>query len=143
MSEEIKTPDEINKEASEGTEAEAKQAAPAEVAADVKDARDARDTRDTKPERSQQRGSHTDSNSYSNRSQFQRVPRFKKKICKFCYVKDLTIDYKKPDVLERFLTDRGKILPRRITGTCSKHQRVLAREVKRARMIALLPFVEQ
>ena len=72
----------------------------------------------------------------------QRVPRFKKKVCRFCHNKDIVIDYKKIDVLERFITDRGKILPRRITGTCAKHQRVLAQEIKRARMIALLPFVE-
>ncbi|HPN14325.1 MAG TPA: 30S ribosomal protein S18, partial [Spirochaetota bacterium] len=45
--------------------------------------------------------------------------------------------------LERFVTDRGKILPRRVTGTCARHQRVIAREIKRARIIALLPFVEQ
>ena len=72
----------------------------------------------------------------------QRVPRFKKKVCRFCHNKDIVIDYKKIDVLERFITDRGMILPRRITGTCAKHQRVLAQEIKRARMIALLPFVE-
>ena len=72
----------------------------------------------------------------------QRVPRFKKKVCRFCHNKDIVIDYKKTEVLERFITDRGKILPRRITGTCAKHQRVLAQEIKRARMIALLPFVE-
>ena len=72
----------------------------------------------------------------------QRVPRFKKKVCRFCHNKDAVIDYKKIDVLERFITDRGKILPRRITGTCAKHQRALAQEIKRARMIALLPFVE-
>jgi small subunit ribosomal protein S18 len=72
-----------------------------------------------------------------------RVPRFKKKICSFCQDKNLPIDYKRPDILERFVTDRGKILPRRVTGTCSKHQRVIAREIKRARIIALLPFVEQ
>jgi ribosomal protein S18 len=47
----------------------------------------------------------------------QRVPRFKKKVCRFCHNKDIVIDYKKIDVLERFITDRGKILPRRITGT--------------------------
>ena len=72
----------------------------------------------------------------------QRVPRFKKKVCRFCHNKDIVIDYKKTEVLERFITDRGKILPRRITGTCAKHQRGLAQEIKRARMIALLPFVE-
>jgi small subunit ribosomal protein S18 len=72
-----------------------------------------------------------------------RVPRFKKKVCSFCQDKNLPIDYKRPDILERFVTDRGKILPRRVTGTCSRHQRVIAREIKRARIIALLPFVEQ
>lgn len=71
----------------------------------------------------------------------QSMPRFKKKQCRFCYSKDIIIDYKNTDILERFITDRGKILPRRITGTCSKHQRLLARAIKRARIIALLPFI--
>ena len=70
-----------------------------------------------------------------------RNSRFKKKVCKFCHNKDMVIDYKKSDILEKFLSERGKILPRRITGTCAKHQRHIALEVKRARMIALLPFV--
>jgi len=65
---------------------------------------------------------------------------FKKKVCKFCLQK-LKIDYKDADTLHRFITERGKILPRRITGTCAKHQRSLALAIKRARMIALLPFV--
>ena len=65
---------------------------------------------------------------------------FKKKVCKFCLQK-LKIDYKDADTLHRFITERGKILPRRITGTCAKHQRALALAIKRARMIALLPFV--
>jgi ribosomal protein S18 len=73
----------------------------------------------------------------------QRLPRFKKKVCRFCHNKDMVIDYKRVDILERFVTDRGKILPRRITGTCAKHQRALATEIKRARMIALLPFLEK
>jgi small subunit ribosomal protein S18 len=64
---------------------------------------------------------------------------FKKKVCKFCMQK-LKIDYKEADVLRRFITERGKILPRRITGTCAKHQRALALAIKRARIIALLPF---
>ncbi|MDR0760401.1 MAG: 30S ribosomal protein S18 [Treponema sp.] len=67
---------------------------------------------------------------------------FKKKVCKFCTQK-LKIDYKEADVLRRFITDRGKILPRRITGTCAKHQRALAVAIKRARIIALLPFVAE
>ncbi|MDR3130585.1 MAG: 30S ribosomal protein S18 [Treponema sp.] len=65
---------------------------------------------------------------------------FKKKVCKFCTQK-LKIDYKGADVLRRFVTDRGKIVPRRMTGTCAKHQRALAEAIKRARIIALLPFV--
>ncbi|MDR1863897.1 MAG: 30S ribosomal protein S18 [Treponema sp.] len=67
---------------------------------------------------------------------------FKKKVCKFC-VQKLKIDYKDPDTLRRFITERGKILPRRITGTCAKHQRALALAIKRARIIALLPFVAE
>ncbi|MDR1955303.1 MAG: 30S ribosomal protein S18 [Treponema sp.] len=67
---------------------------------------------------------------------------FKKKVCKFCLQK-LKIDYKDADVLRRFITERGKILPRRITGTCAKHQRALAVAIKRARVLALLPFVAE
>jgi len=66
---------------------------------------------------------------------------FKRKICRFCANKNLVIDYKNIEVLEKFVTDRGKILPRRITGTCSRHQRSLANAIKRARILALLPFV--
>ena len=65
---------------------------------------------------------------------------FRKKVCRFCAQK-AKIDYKDPDALRRFITERGKILPRRITGTCAKHQRKLAVEIKRARAVALLPFV--
>ena len=67
---------------------------------------------------------------------------FKKKICKFCAQK-LKIDYKEGDTLKRFITERGKILPRRITGTCAKHQRALALAIKQARSIALLPYVAE
>jgi small subunit ribosomal protein S18 len=65
---------------------------------------------------------------------------FKKKVCKFCAQK-LKIDYKDVDVLRRFVTERGKILPRRITGSCAKHQRSLAVAIKRARALAFLPYV--
>jgi small subunit ribosomal protein S18 len=65
---------------------------------------------------------------------------FKKKVCKFCLQK-FRIDYKDADTLRRSVTERGKILPRRITGTCAKHQRALALAIKRARTLALLPFV--
>jgi small subunit ribosomal protein S18 len=67
---------------------------------------------------------------------------FRKKVCRFC-TQNYQMDYKKPETLQRFLTDRGKILPRRITGTCAKHQRHLATVIKRARALALLPFVKQ
>ena len=67
---------------------------------------------------------------------------FKRKVCRFCTQK-IVADYKVADTLRRFVTERGKILPRRITGTCAKHQRVLAREIKRARTLAYLPFVKQ
>ncbi|MBQ5401075.1 MAG: 30S ribosomal protein S18 [Treponema sp.] len=65
---------------------------------------------------------------------------FKKKVCRFCANKS-KIDYKEADVLRRFMTERGKILPRRITGTCAKHQRELTNAIKRGRAICLLPFV--
>jgi small subunit ribosomal protein S18 len=64
------------------------------------------------------------------------------KVCTFC-VDDVKIDYKSYDMLRRFLTDRGKIRPRRQTGTCAKHQRALARAVKRARHLALLPYTAE
>jgi len=62
------------------------------------------------------------------------------KFCQFCADKQLTIDYKKVDMLKRFITEDGKIRPRRQTGTCARHQRVLAGAIKQARHIALLPF---
>ena len=65
---------------------------------------------------------------------------YRRKVCKICVGK-VKLDYKDPETLRRFTTERGKILPRRITGTCAKHQRQLAREIKRARALALLPFV--
>ncbi len=65
---------------------------------------------------------------------------FRKKVCKFCTQK-LKIDYKDPETLKRFITERGKILPRRITGSCAKHQRRLAVAIKRARALAYIPYV--
>lgn len=65
---------------------------------------------------------------------------FRKKVCRFCANK-AKIDYKDADALRRYMTERGKILPRRITGTCAKHQRDVAKAIKRARSICLLPYV--
>jgi len=64
----------------------------------------------------------------------------KKKVCKFCVEKIDFIDYKRPELLAPFVQDKGKILPRRMTGTCSRHQRWLGVAIKRARNIALMPF---
>ena len=64
----------------------------------------------------------------------------KPKTCQFCADKTLTIDYKKTDLLRKYITEEGNIRPRRQTGACAKHQRVVAQAVKRARHIALVPF---
>lgn len=65
---------------------------------------------------------------------------YKRKTCRFCEDKNIKIDYKNVGLLQNFITERGKMLPRRITGTCSRHQRELTIEIKRARIMALLPF---
>jgi len=67
----------------------------------------------------------------------------KKKVCGFCVDKVTTIDYKDLPKLRRYTTERGKILPRRISGNCAKHQRQMTLAVKRARNIALLPFTAE
>ncbi len=69
---------------------------------------------------------------------FKFTPR--KKFCRFCADKDLPLDYKRPDILQGFVTERGKIIARRITGTCAKHQRRLTREIKRSRQMALMYY---
>ena len=73
----------------------------------------------------------------------QRARRPKKKVCMFCVDKVEKIDYKDTAKLRRYVSERGKIVPRRISGNCAKHQRQLTVAVKRARMIALLPFVAE
>lgn len=65
----------------------------------------------------------------------------RRKVCRFCADPNLAIDYKDPGMLKYFITERGKIIPRRISGTCARHQRRLAVAIKRARKIALLPYV--
>ena len=70
----------------------------------------------------------------------ERGRRGRRKVCSFCVDKVEKIDYKESGKLRRFITDRGKILPRRITGNCAKHQRQLTIAIKRARHIALLPY---
>ena len=70
-----------------------------------------------------------------------RRPSFhRRKVCRFCADSSLAIDYKDPKTLRYFTTERGKIIPRRISGNCAKHQRELTMAIKRARNIALLPY---
>jgi small subunit ribosomal protein S18 len=64
----------------------------------------------------------------------------RRKVCRFCADKSLVIDYKEVKTLKNFVTERGKIIPRRIYGTCAKHQRELTEAIKRARQIALMPY---
>ena len=69
--------------------------------------------------------------------------RRRKKVCAFCADKSSVIDYKDVNKLKRYVSERGKILPRRITGTCAKHQRALTVAVKRARHVALMPYTAE
>ena len=66
--------------------------------------------------------------------------RRRKKVCQFCADKTETIDYKDVEKLRKYVTERGKILPKRITGTCAIHQREVTKAIKRARIVALLPY---
>lgn len=66
--------------------------------------------------------------------------RGRRRVCRYCADKALAIDYKDPQALRYFVTERGKIVPRRISGSCAKHQRAITTAIKRARIIALLPF---
>jgi len=76
-----------------------------------------------------QQSRHSDGNSGSRR-----------KACRFCADQTLVIDYKDARMLRSFITERGKIVPRRISGNCAKHQRQISTAIKRARVIALLPY---
>ena len=79
----------------------------------------------------------------NNRRSGGRMRRSKRKVCAFCVEKAESIDYKDVNKLRKFVTERGKILPRRISGTCAKHQRQVTESIKRARNIALLPFTTE
>ena len=72
-------------------------------------------------------------------------PKFRKarkKVCALCANKDLVLDYKNADQLKKFVNEKGKILPRRATGACAKHQRDITQAIKRARHIAILPYTQ-
>lgn len=83
-------------------------------------------------------GENAASNGKEGKKYVKRIPR--KKVCAFCQAKAENIDYKDVNTLKKYITEGGKILPRRMTGTCAKHQRVLASAIKRARIVDLLPF---
>ncbi len=136
MSDEIKN--------TENTGPEGMEAAPAEASERKPRERHGRD-HDSAPRQGGEEGGTAGEEGAPERGKapFQRSTRFRRKSCRFCHDKNIKIDYKSYEMLEKFITDRGKILPRRITGTCAKHQRALSREIKRARIIALLPFVLQ
>ena len=81
----------------------------------------------------------------NNRNDDDFNPRFRKmrkKVCPLCADKDFVLDYKNADQLKKFINDKGKILPRRATGACAKHQRDITLAVKRARHIAILPYTQ-
>lgn len=69
--------------------------------------------------------------------------KMRKKVCPLCSNKDLVLDYKNAEQLKKFINDKGKILPRRATGACSKHQRDITIAIKRARQIAILPYSQE
>ena len=69
--------------------------------------------------------------------------KIRKKVCPLCANKDLVLDYKNADQIRKFVNDKGKILPRRATGACAKHQRDITLAVKRARQIAVLPYTAE
>jgi len=156
MSEEIKNSETENIEtpaaeaAPEKTETAAETAAPETPAAAAETTEASADAPASSPARRPDSGrgnarpQHRSSGERGgDRSSFQRPNRFRRKSCRFCHDEKIKIEYKNPDMLEKFITDRGKILPRRITGTCARHQRALSTEIKRARILALLPFVLQ
>lgn len=77
----------------------------------------------------------------TERSSYRKYFPPKRKVCRFCERDIRDIDYKKVDILRRYVPERGKISPRRVTGTCAYHQRRLTTAIKRARLLALLPYI--
>ena len=82
-------------------------------------------------------------NNNNNDDEFNpRARKIRKKVCALCADKNLVLDYKNPEQLKRFISDKGKISPRRATGACAKHQRDITNTIKRARHIAVLPYTQ-
>lgn len=93
-------------------------------------------------EATEQRTERPDRAERTERPQRQMNRQRRKKVCAFCTERDAVIDYKNAAQLRKFISERGKILPRRMTGTCARHQRELTVAIKRARQVALLPYVQ-
>jgi len=89
------------------------------------------------------RSSSTRGERDSDREKDERRPFFRKRICRFCVEKLEGLDYKDVARLQKFITERGKILPSRISGTCARHQRSLSRAIQQARAVSLLPFTAE
>lgn len=87
-------------------------------------------------------GNNNSSQNADDKKRPQRRP-VRRKVCNFCVEKTEIIDYKDIAKLRKYITEKGKIIPRRMSGVCAKHQRVLATAIKRARIMALLPFVAE
>lgn len=87
--------------------------------------------------------SKDDKRDYRKDSNFRKKFIFKRKFCRFCKDEKAKIDYKEVDTLSKFTKGRGKILPRRFTGNCAKHQRDISKAIKRSRSIALMPYVTE
>jgi small subunit ribosomal protein S18 len=132
---ENKTPD----TAAEVTEAPA--AAPENTSENAQPAAAPREARSERPERPQ--GDRPQGDRPQRRPGGPRGRRPRRKVCSFCVDKVNDIDYKDIARLRRFITERGKIMPRRMSGTCAKHQRQLAMAIKRARVVALLPYTAE
>jgi small subunit ribosomal protein S18 len=96
--------------------------------------------REDKMDRGMDRGDRGMDRGMDRDGNVQGARRTRRRGCPFCSDEALVIDYKDPQALRYFITERGKIVPRRISGVCAKHQRELTRAIKRARNIALVPF---
>jgi small subunit ribosomal protein S18 len=93
------------------------------------------------PQRGNQQGGPRGYSQGNQRSTNRQQQQRKKRSCRFCEMKDVYIDYKNEKRLQRFVSEQGKIIPRRITGTCARHQNLLVTAIKRARHLALMAFV--
>ena len=91
-------------------------------------------------ERQERENTRREEGEHSDRKGGPRGPRFKKKTCRFCENKDLTMEYERVDILVKLVSNKGKILPRRLTGSCAKHQRDVAKAIKKARNAGFMPF---